>query len=395
MSERRFYTGLAVVLVLVTLVFLYVDLDSTRARLRDEQAAHQSTLESLQAARAAVDDVNAGLVSQSQAIIPLQRDAQDVRRRNAALQADRDALEGYLNTAIHENSTLFDQLAASRDARAALNVELAEAEARITTLEMENAEITGQLEEMTRWFESRNDDYNTLSQQLRRLQEATRTLEQLETRAGELRTEIAELEELRRPLFLAMQRRQVEGFLCTGSMEPKLTCLDTATWMRDFTPDEIVVGSIITFDNRACWSDATGGRSAHRVVDVRVIDGVHHYWPKGDAHDHPDGCWVRETAVYGYMTEIHPNTVPANAELRDNVNAARSAYDTAWESYLDAIELNCGHREPQRCSVSLETALGRQAQSLWLIAEAASNHYSCWYANATASQYPGHIPYDC
>ena len=85
----------------------------------------------------------------------------------------------------------------------------------------------------------------------------------------------------------------------------------------------------------------------------------------------------------------------ANAELRDNVNAANTAYASAWEAYLDAIQAYCGHRNPQRCSVSTSNALGRQAQTLWLQVQEASSLYTCWYNNAAASQYPGHIPNTC
>ena len=221
-----------------------------------------------------------------------------------------------------------------------------------------------------------------------RLVQAVGAVEELTARASGLRSAIATLEERRQPLLLAMQRQRVEGFLCTGSMEPKLTCLDTATWMPDFSPEEIVVGTIISFDNRGCWSDAVGGRSAHRVVSTHVIDDVHYYWPKGDAHADADGCWVPHTAVDGYLIELHRNTVTANAELRDNVNAANAAYSSAWEAYLDAIQAYCGHRNPQRCSVSTSNLLGRQAQTLWLQVQEASALYTCWYNNAAAVPVP-------
>ena len=395
MSQKRMLTGLVAILVLATIVFLYVDLDSARASLRDEQAAHHATTESLQSTQAALDETRSSLDDLVQALDPLQQDALDLRRINATLRSDNEALVGYLNTSLLESAGLADDLDAATLAHDGVRGELIAAETQVTTLTAEKGVIESQLGEMTRWFETRNDDYNTLSERHERLQQTAATLAELEARIGELHTEIAELEEQRRPLFLASQRIHNLSFLCTGSMEPKLTCLDSATWMRDFSPEEIVVGTIINFDNTACWEDSTGGSTAHRVVDVQVIDGVHHYWPKGDAHANADGCWVPHIAVDGYMIEIYKNTVTANAELRDNVNSAKAAYNTAWEAYLDAIEANCGHREPQRCSVSLVTELGRHAQSLWLIAEEASNHYSCWYANAAASRYPGHIPYTC
>ena len=197
----------------------------------------------------------------------------------------------------------------------------------------EKADVEWRLGEMTQRFEMRDADYTALHAQHQQLVQAVGAVEELTVRASGLRSAIATLEERRQPLLLAMQRQRVEEFLCTGSMEPKLTCLDTATWMPDFSPEEIVVGTIISFDNRGCWSDAVGGRSAHRVVSTHVIDGVHYYWPKGDAHADADGCWVPHTAVDGYLIELHRNTVTANAELRDNVNAANAAYSSAWEAY--------------------------------------------------------------
>ncbi len=387
--------GLAAVLLASASVHLYRELDRANDSLRAARTSLEDTAETLHQTRATLANAGTALAARSAANGRLRQDNAALRRDKAGLQSDKDALAGYLNGALQRNAALDDDLQAAANAHAALQGELVAAESQISALSGEKAEVEGLLGEMTQRFEASDAGYTALQAQHRRLRQAAGDVTELETRAGDLRAEIAELEERRRPLFLAMQRQQVEGFLCTGSMEPVLTCLDTATWMRDFAPGEIVVGAVINYDNSACWGDAAVGRTAHRVVDIQVIDGVHHYWPKGDAHAHPDGCWVPHTAVNGYIIEFHKNTVPANAELRDNVNAALAAYTTAWEAYLDAIEANCGHREPHRCSVSLATALGQQAQSLWRVAEAASAYYSCWYANATASQYPGHIPYTC
>ncbi|MDE2803338.1 MAG: hypothetical protein OXK21_10710, partial [Chloroflexota bacterium] len=177
---------------------------------------------------------------------------------------------------------------------------------------------------------------------------------------------------------------------------PAITCLDTATWTRPLRPEEITVGTVITFANSACWGEDAGrGATAHRVDRVRVDGGIRYYWPKGDARPNADGCWVPHGAVRGYIIAVHKNTVPENALLRDSVNAAKAAFDEVWKEYLDVIEANCGHREPHRCSVDTTTALGRQAQAVWARVMVASDHYSCWYANAAASQRPGDIPNEC
>ena len=387
--------GLAAIMVAYGAVFAFLALDGDNASLRTTQTALADTDATLQETRVALAESDRDRVALAEVIDRLQQDKANLQRDRASLQADKNALVGYLNSALAENAALTDDLEAAGGVHVQLRGELVEADMQISTLTDEKVDVEWRLGEMTKRFEARDADYTALHAQHQQLVQAVGAAEELTARATGLRTEIATLEERRRPLFLAMQRQRVEGFLCTGSMEPKLTCLDTATWMPDFSPDEIVAGTVISFDNRACWSDAVGGRSAHRVVATHVIDDVHYYWPKGDAHADADGCWVPHTAVDGYLIELHRNTVLANAELRDNVNVANAAYSSAWEAYLDAIEAYCGHRNAQRCSVSTSTALGRQAQTLWGHVQEASALYSCWYNNAAASQYPGHIPYTC
>ena len=387
--------GLAAILVTSGAIYVFLELDRTNVSLQAAEIALEDTTATLRETRAALAESNRDRVALADAAERLQQDKAGLQRDKSSLQADMIALTGYLNSELAKNGALTDDLEAAGVAHVQLRGEWVEAQSQITTLTDEKVDVEWRLGEMTQRFEARDADYTALHAQHQRLVQAVRAVEELTARASGLRTEIATLEERRRPLFLAMQRQRVEGFLCTGSMEPKLTCLDTATWMPDFSPEEIVVGTVISFDNRACWSDAVGGRSAHRVVATHIIDDVHYYWPKGDAHAHADGCWVHHTAVDGYLIELHRNTVTANAELRDNVNAANAAYSSAWEAYLDAIQAYCGHRNIQRCSVSLSNALGRQAQDLWLRAKEASDFYSCWYNNAAASQYPGHIPYTC
>ena len=308
------------------------------------QTALADTTATLQETRVALAESIRDRVALADAAERLQQDKAGLQRDKSSLQADMNALTGYLNSELAKNGALTDDLEAAGVVHVQLRGEWVEAQSQITTLTDEKVDVEWRLDEMTQRFEARDADYTALYTQHQQLVQAVRAVEELTARATGLRTEIATLEERRQPLLLAMQRQRVEGFLCTGSMEPKLTCLDTATWMPDFSPEEIVVGTVISFDNRACWSDAVGGRSAHRVVATHIIDDVHYYWPKGDAHAHADGCWVPHTAVDGYLIELHRNTVTANAELRDNVNAANAAYSSAWEAYLDAIQAYCGHR---------------------------------------------------
>lgn len=387
--------GLAAVVAASGVVYLLLELDGANDSLHATQTTLDDTISALAETRVSLANTRMDLVAQEEVSAGLRQEVTGLQRDNASLAVDKDALLGYLNDALLENGALTDDLEAAEVVKGELRGRQAAAVIQVTTLTAAKADLEGRLGDVTLRFETRDAEYTALDAEHRRLVQAAGEAEELETRAGELREEIRGLQERRRPLLLAVQRQRVEGFLCTGSMEPRITCLDTATWMRDFSPEEIVVGSVISYPNRACLGDDAPGRTAHRVLAIQIIEGVHYYWPKGDALPEPDGCWVPYAAVDGYIVELHRDTVPANAMLRDNVNAARAAYDVAWEEYLDAIEANCGHRDHSRCSVSLTTALGRRAQTLWLRAKAASDFYSCWLGNAAASQRPGHIPFEC
>lgn len=387
--------GLAAIVVASGVTYLFMELDRTNDSLRATQTALDDAVADLVETRVALAASNMDLVAQAQVSDRLRGEVTGLQHDNAALEADKGALLGYLNTALLQSAALNDDLEAAGVVNEDLRGRLTAAEAEITTLSAAKADLEGRLGDVTLQFETRDAEYTALDAEHRRLVQTAGEAEELETHIGELRAEILGLEERRKPLLLAVQRQRVEGFLCTGSMEPKITCLDTATWMRNFSPEEIVVGTVISFANRACLGEDAAGRTAHRVVAIQVIDGDYYYWPKGDALPEADGCWVPHTAVDGYIIDLHKNTVTANALLRTRVNTAKAAYDTAWEVYLDAIEANCGHREHDRCSYSLSTPLGQRAQTLWLRAKAASDFYSCWLGNAAASQRPGHIPYEC
>lgn len=285
--------------------------------------------------------------------------------QHEALQGIRQELQATLETTQERNATLA--------------AELGDANAQVATLSSEKSNLETLFGNLSLDHVDLQSSYQVLDKRHSALQQAAGTVETLEAQAGALRTEIAQLEERRKPLILADER--VIGFACTGSMEPKLTCLDTATWLYDFEPDDVVVGATISFESRACWSDSQDGRrTAHRVTDIRVTNGVYHYWPQGDANSGPDGCWVPHTAVNAYIIELHKNTRPENATLRNNVNAAKDAYVAA------RLRFGCSSDLSRICYAS-GSAYDALVQ--------AYNHWECWYRNAKDSEYPGHIPYEC
>ena len=214
-----------------------------------------------------------------------------------------------------------------------------------------------------------------------------------------MRQRFEQLEEMRRPLILKSDRN---GFACTGSMEPKLTCLDEATYVTNPRPEEITVGSTIYF-NPSCWpeeDDTDSPGIVHRVMDVKIENGVYSYWPKGDANEKPDGCWVPFDHVRGYIVEIHKGVRPQNAALRNSVNEAarleaeaQSASEAAGEEYDSIIEQYCGPGvDPGDCSLySPEYDIAIRAHQAWVDAyeewEQYSDYHRCWHDSASSAIY--------
>ena len=213
------------------------------------------------------------------------------------------------------------------------------------------------LNEAAREAEEQQQQYHELNGLYEDHQQAAGTLDNLRAEAFTLRDDIADLEERRKPLILTRENAPTEGFLCTGSMEPVITCLDEAVWLEDFRPEDVVVGAVIAYDPPpGCKAFVgTGTAISHRVAAIRVSsNGTYEFWPQGDASDEPDGCWVPHTSVTGYIIELQRGVVPQNAARRDRVNGAKAAQDAAELVYLDLIERHCGHRNPARCTVPYE-----------------------------------------
>ena len=219
------------------------------------------------------------------------------------------------------------------------------------------------------------------------LKVATRKYEDLVERAGNrnqlqaqidaLQIEISRLQNLRRPLILQPGELRRGGFLCTGSMEPLLTCLDEATWLTDFDPADIVVGSTISF-SPSCWGSKRG--TAHRVKKIEIRDGEYYFWPRGDNNRADDGCWVPASNVRGYITDFHRNVRPENAELRNSVNSAVNAYRLLLDTHCGSDVVSYWD-----CSADDDSSL------VW----SAYQRARCWVQSARDSEYPGQIPSRC
>ena len=295
----------------------------------------------------------------------------DLAKTNAALVSARDGMQSSLDRARHDLDIMETSLRGARNTLTTFREQLEAANARNAQLVNENNDLK----------QYQQDIYSTSG-----------SLAQLQTEAERLRIEIETLEEQRKPLLLALRNASVGNPSCTGSMYPAITCMDRATWLEEFRVEDIVVGAIISFDPD-CWEQRPNGRSTiHRVMDIRVENGVYYFWPKGDSNSEPDGCWVHQDNVNGYLIAIEKNAVPENSYLQSQVIAARVAYLVAADAYDRLALRHCGSLDVANCYFG---QFYGEALAAYELTEETWYYYDCWYQNALDSEYPGHIPYDC
>ena len=398
--------------------YLYLDLSKANASLAETNLK-------LQESEATVFQIQDDLVESN-------ADLRASVELTNALRQEKTVLRSSLDTAEANSLTLSHDLGAAVFTQDGLRSDLNGANAQLDSLSKRHLVLQA--------------DHAELNEQFDNVRQTAISIEEMGLRADALRTEIARLEARHKPLVLA--RTAERGSLCTGSMEPKKTCLDTATYLLDFDPADIVVGTVISFESQSCWPDEPAySNTSHRVKDTSYRNGIYFFWPKGDANSEADGCWVPHTAVNGYMIEVHKNTTPDNATLRNNVNSTRVAYEAArnalpaaenavgatrislkaaenayyrardeYNSYLSTSISICSNVFLcQTYLVYVNQALERRNQALadWDRAldrfsravahyeqafaryEGARAYYDCWYSNAEDSEYPGHIPYRC
>ncbi|MBM3933941.1 MAG: hypothetical protein FJ319_06525 [SAR202 cluster bacterium] len=206
----------------------------------------------------------------------------------------------------------------------------------------------------------------------------------LDSQVVSLRQDIAQLEERRRPLVVQSYRN---SFRCTGSMEPKITCLDEALWLSNFKAEDITLGAIVSFYPTSDCS-ITSGPVAHRVVDIRWLGGAYSFRTRGDAADEDDGCWLPSSSINSYLIDLYKNVRPEYAELRNAVNAARADLDAKEADYLQKLQ-TYQQKRLQYCgsltgTCTLSTPRYNEMQSLYQALEAAYNAYSVAYFNYQA-----------
>lgn len=279
-----------------------------------------------------------------------------------------------------------------------LEGQMADLEDEIAALDSEQSDMAAQIEELTAQlstahselasaegrYESLKSSAGDLSEIAAKAARLEQSIDGLEERRQELQSEIQDLNRERTPLI---PRTVLDVIACTMSMEPKLTCLDSATWLENPRAEDIVVGSVIAFDPDCGESAPDGYLTAHRVLDIEVVDGEYYFWPKGDNLAEADGCWVPFSDVAGYILEVHKGSHPIHAELRDSVMDSEADAVRAWTRYSDLHEQYCGFPpgEEQECHAS-ESELDHLAQRAGSWAEA-RRLSQCWYGAAADAVY--------
>ena len=283
--------------------------------------------------RAAVRFVSVLVVGAFAAVVGLlvlwQNASQELNNTRRALDAAISTLET-AQRELAELSRAHDALAAER---ANLSVAFADVTGKHEALALHNATLDQDLRRARTDLHRTETFLNQSMKQVQTLQQKYETLQRDHTRLADtsasvesLEAEIERLEGRLQPLILRERTVTRSGFACTGSMEPTVTCLDEAEWLGKFEPSEVIAGMTIDFDPDCTEGEPNGRGTTHRVVKVKVENGIYYYWPKGDGNREADGCWIPVGHVTGYMIALYQDTQPQNESLRQSVLYVRSAY---------------------------------------------------------------------
>ena len=324
----------------------YSELGDEHDSLRETHRALQSTAQGLSSSVATLED---------------ERDS--LRDSNSGLRLENKTLEQM----VEQSSDMVMKLEAERDLMTAamdsieqeldsLKVSYSELGAEHDSLEVSYSDQSEENDELKEAVQRLEGEIDRLEGENQAFTTAYESVESLEEQANGLRAVIGTLEDERKALIV----KSAEMFpVCSGSMEPKITCLDTVVVLQNFRPEDITLGAIIAYHPPTPTTgddqESDGGRQTpilHRVIDIKVEDGVHYFWPKGDAEEEADGFWVAESSVLGYATALLQGTRPQNAALRDRVNGAKDMYIATRAKMLEtrgiydeAATMYCGSIE--------------------------------------------------
>lgn len=326
--------GIVSILLAVALVVAVVMLLGARSdieSMRNENAALVTDIQSLESDKSE-------LIS----------DISESTHRNATLESDVASLETSVMALETSVTSLKADIESEQQSKSELQSALSDSqssnvELNSTVLSLENVieQTLGQLSEVQDDNAGLEQRIETMQSKLDVLQKDVGDKNRLELDKANLQSDInalkSDIRNLNSEIAQLMGRRSAliprtrsSRVLCTGSMEPAITCLDRITLLTNITFDEIVVGSVVSYREGDTYV-------LHRVIDIRP--GM--VLTQGDANDVDDG-WVEFSSIRGYLIAIRKNAHPENAELRDRVNSAREAVDKAYETYKRLAERYCG-----------------------------------------------------
>ena len=243
-------------------------------------------------------------------------DEDELRQQFVTLQTDLEdalALEGQVgakDATIAELRSQLEGLGSERDGlSASLSSEieartLRDAEIqRLGKLISDSGIATGQLAEVQNRYDALVAQFDGLKQEHDDASERLARLVPIET------TELTDP-----ALYLDTGVRQVATTraLCSGSMEPTITCDDLLVLYTPASPTDLDEGDIIYFrkPNGSCTGTLEGRFTLHRISDVIANNDGLFFQTKGDAFVNPDRCRVpAEDVIFKLLTTVRDGRI--------------------------------------------------------------------------------------
>ena len=250
----------------------------------------------------------------------LQGRYEEIRHQQSNLQVSYDAaiLENEVQTQ-RENS-LSERLDSLRD-------ELESQSKRNQELETENSSLSLTIED--------------ISNQYKQAQEEMSNLRAIN---ASISASVSELE-------ARLSDYYVGGFFCTGSMAPYIECGDEVVWKGTVDPTDISVRTVIGFQAPASCGSLSGKLIAHRVTEIRIVNGEPVYQTQGDNNSSPDPCWILLQNVRGVLALLREDARPEDVvdtaqyeRAKQEAQNIQAQYDL-YESEFRAAEASSEQAE--------------------------------------------------
>ena len=370
------------------------DLNDTTGELelvRDELASSESQLEAttegLEHTEAVLDSTAQELGSTKEELDNTTHELTETSEELASTIDQLGVTTEELDTTTQEldaTASKLDATAAELDSTAGM---LASTAAELEATQDELEATSGRLASTSAQLDSTEQELavtlakrDVLDEQLRVIRVRVGSLEEVKTRLADIEALI----EQREPLI---PETGVRDFACTGSMEPKITCLDSARYLFNFDPNDIVVGSVIAFTPpEDCDLELEEGKNlVHRVIEVGEQDGVIAFRTKGGNSYSDDGCWITPDDILGYITALDKDTYSERERLGDAVNAARVSFDEAQRAFMEADYAYEDYADDWCYNYTCQSPYYQRALRLYKARQAAFDHwekehgtFQCW-----------------